>query len=134
LHGNPPNFDILRWATYPVQDVSSTVLFGCASCDSGETPCQSDEYEQSISPETDDREKWRAKKRDESKSVLPIFFQAIQIAFMIVIQCKLFEILVQIISEFLLQTITEQGIIQKNKWIGCINVSRGGKINNQEAV
>lgn len=109
LHGNPPNFDILRWATYPVQDVSSTVLFGCASCDSGEMPCQSHEYEQTISPKSSG--KWRAKKLDKSKSVLPIFFQAIQVALMIVIQRKLFEILVQIISEFLLQTITEQGII-----------------------
>ena len=47
--------------------------------------------------------------------VLPIFFQAIQIALMVEIKRKLLKIIVQIIAKFLLQAITEQRIIQKSE-------------------
>ena len=50
-----------------------------------------------------------------SNMVLPIFFQAIQIALMVEIKRKLLKIIVQIIAKFLLQAITEQRIIQKSE-------------------
>jgi len=61
-------------------------------------------------------------KNNKSKSVLPIFFQAIQVALMVEIQSEMFKILVKIISKFLLQTITEQEIIQRSKELST-NVS-----------
>jgi len=70
-----------------------------------------------------EKKKWSENKSSKSKSVLPIFFQAIQVALMVEIQSEMFKVLVQIISKFLLQTITEQEIIQRSKEL-TVNVSR----------
>lgn len=46
---------------------------------------------------------------------IPVFFKAVKIALIVEVKSQLFEVLIEILSELLLQTITE--FLQKNKKI-----------------
>lgn len=39
---------------------------------------------------------------------LPVFFEAINVSFIVEVKCQLFKVLVQILFEYLLQTITKK--------------------------
>lgn len=47
--------------------------------------------------------------REKIQIILPVFLEAINISLMIELKSKIFKILVQVLSEYVLQTITGKG-------------------------